>query len=157
MLLSHSCVNHISTFLLIVVFHHTPFLFLWMVFSYHLEERSPYARSSKNQSGGSGHGSAVFGQGLDLSLDGVDEELAAMRAPSEAAGDRVLDMRLNPKQLKLRYPGKASELIGIESPRIKLMSLKLGIGTKRQQNPLVPLGFFSPINQFPILACIAMN
>ena len=84
-----------------------------MVFSYHVEDRSPYARSSKNQSGGGGRGLnlAGAGLGLDMSLDGVDEELAASRAPSEAAGDRVLDMRLSPKQLRLRYPGETSAIL----------------------------------------------
>ncbi|RUS71410.1 hypothetical protein EGW08_020831 [Elysia chlorotica] len=66
---------------------------------YQLEERSPYARSSKNQSGSSGRG-----LGLDIALDSLDEDFAALKAPSEAAGDRVLDMRLSPKQLRLRYP-----------------------------------------------------
>ncbi|GFO15860.1 ATP-dependent RNA helicase dhx36 [Plakobranchus ocellatus] len=73
---------------------------------YHLEEKSPYTRPTKNQSGSHWQGSAAAGAGLglDLTLDDLDEELAAFRAPSEPAGDRVLDMRLNPKQLKLRYP-----------------------------------------------------
>ncbi|GFR93670.1 ATP-dependent RNA helicase DHX36, partial [Elysia marginata] len=74
---------------------------------YVLEDRSPYSRS-KNQSGGGGQGPA---DDLDFPLSGYQEEMAALRAPAEAAGDRVLDMKLSQKQLRLRYPDVKSSTI----------------------------------------------